>query len=95
MTFEDGSNPATEKAGEELAKSCPSTYLSAMSSGTAFGLAVQAFGSQAQKDGRKNPIAHLRRLLRSPWAAARICSGTDHPCDTSSLAASGPPAART
>ena len=38
-------------AGEELAKSCPSTFLSAMSSGTAFGMAVQAFGSQAQKDG--------------------------------------------
>ena len=37
-------------AGEELAKSCPSTFLSAMSSGTAFGMAVQAFGSQAQKD---------------------------------------------
>ncbi len=36
-------------AGEELAKSCPATFLAAMSSGTAFGMALQCFGTQAQK----------------------------------------------
>jgi len=37
-------------AGEELAKNCPSTFLCAVSSGTAFGTAVQNFGSPAQKE---------------------------------------------
>ncbi|MCX7636083.1 MAG: acyl-CoA dehydrogenase family protein, partial [Syntrophales bacterium] len=36
-------------AGEELAKSCPSTFLAAMSSGTAFGRTVAVFGSDAQR----------------------------------------------
>jgi acyl-CoA dehydrogenase len=36
-------------AGEELAKACPAVYLSAMSSGTGFGTALQHFGTQAQK----------------------------------------------
>ncbi|HRR40722.1 MAG TPA: acyl-CoA dehydrogenase family protein [Syntrophales bacterium] len=37
-------------AGEELARSCPSTFFSAMYSGTSFGLAIKSFGSRAQQD---------------------------------------------
>jgi len=36
-------------AGEELAKACPATFLSAMSSATAFGRAVKLFGTDDQQ----------------------------------------------
>ncbi|PKN33745.1 MAG: hypothetical protein CVU61_11530 [Deltaproteobacteria bacterium HGW-Deltaproteobacteria-19] len=36
-------------AGEEVAKAGPGAFLAAMSSGTAFGMALSCFGSQAQK----------------------------------------------
>jgi alkylation response protein AidB-like acyl-CoA dehydrogenase len=37
-------------AGEELARVCPSTYLAAVSSATAFGRAVKRFGTDAQHE---------------------------------------------
>lgn len=37
-------------AGEELARVCPSTYLAAISSATAFGRAVKRFGTDAQQE---------------------------------------------
>ncbi|MDI6726125.1 MAG: acyl-CoA dehydrogenase family protein [Smithellaceae bacterium] len=37
-------------AGEELAKNCGATFLSAMSSGTSFGAPVSIFGSDAQRE---------------------------------------------
>jgi alkylation response protein AidB-like acyl-CoA dehydrogenase len=37
-------------AGEELARVCPSTYLAAISSATAFGRAVKRFGTDAQRE---------------------------------------------
>jgi alkylation response protein AidB-like acyl-CoA dehydrogenase len=37
-------------AGEELAKACPSTFMAAMSSVTAFGTALKLYGTAAQKD---------------------------------------------
>lgn len=43
-------------AAEELAKTCPSTYFSAMSSVAAFGLPVSKFGSIEQKKKYLDPI---------------------------------------
>lgn len=37
-------------AGEEVAKACPSTFIAAMSSLTAFGTVLKLFGTSAQKD---------------------------------------------
>jgi len=37
-------------AGEELARVCPSTYLAAVSSATAFGRAVKRFGTDSQRE---------------------------------------------
>jgi len=43
-------------AGEELAKICPSTFFSAMSSAAAFGLPVRRFGTEEQKKRYLDPI---------------------------------------
>jgi alkylation response protein AidB-like acyl-CoA dehydrogenase len=37
-------------AGEELARACPSTFLTAMTSTTAFGRAVRRFGTKPQRE---------------------------------------------
>ena len=37
-------------AGEELARACPSTFLAAITSATAFGRAVKRFGTEAQRE---------------------------------------------
>lgn len=44
-------------AGEELARACPSTYLSAVSSATAFGRAVNRFGTDGQRERYHPPLA--------------------------------------
>jgi len=36
-------------AGEEVARACPATFLSAMSTATAFGVPLNRFGTAAQK----------------------------------------------
>lgn len=43
-------------AGEELAKTCPSTFFSVMSSAAAFGLPVSKFGTTEQKKKYLDPI---------------------------------------
>ena len=62
-------------AGEELAKSCPSTFLSAMSSGTAFGMAIQSFGSQTQKDSFLPGIVSGRKI--GALACTEDAAGSD------------------
>jgi alkylation response protein AidB-like acyl-CoA dehydrogenase len=44
-------------AGEELARACPSTFLTAMTSASAFGRAVARFGTKAQQERYLPPVA--------------------------------------
>jgi isovaleryl-CoA dehydrogenase len=67
-------------AGEELAKACPATYLAAMSSGTAFGMALSCFGSQAQKS------RFLPGIGAGETIGALACTETDAGSDLSGMA---------
>lgn len=67
-------------AGEEVAKACPAVYLSAMSSATAFGMALQCFGSQAQKS------RYLPGIAAGELIGALACTETDAGSDLSGMA---------
>jgi isovaleryl-CoA dehydrogenase len=67
-------------AGEELAKACPATFLAAMSSVTAFGMAIQCFGSKAQK------TRYLPGIAAGDTIGALACTEADAGSDLSGLA---------
>ncbi|NPU86604.1 MAG: acyl-CoA dehydrogenase family protein, partial [Syntrophaceae bacterium] len=67
-------------AGEELAKACPATFLAAMSSGTAFGMALSCFGSQAQKS------RFLPGIGAGETIGALACTETEAGSDLSGMA---------
>jgi len=67
-------------AGEEVAKACPATFLAAMSSGTAFGLALSCFGTQSQK------ARFLPGIAAGETIGALACTEAEAGSDLSGLA---------
>jgi len=62
-------------AGEELAKACPSTFITAMSSLTAFGTALKLFGTAAQKDKYLSGLAKGEKI--GCLAYTEVTAGSD------------------
>ncbi|MGV8079699.1 MAG: acyl-CoA dehydrogenase family protein [Syntrophales bacterium] len=67
-------------AGEEVAKACPAVFLAAMSSATAFGMALSCFGSQAQKS------RFLPGIAAGDFIGALACTETEAGSDLSGMA---------
>jgi butyryl-CoA dehydrogenase len=66
-------------AGEEVAKACPATFLSAMSSATAFGKVLHCFGSSVQK------TRYLPGIATGDIFGALACTEADAGSDLSGL----------
>ncbi len=66
-------------AGEELARACPSTFLAAMTSATAFGRAVRRFGTKAQQE------RHLPLLAAGGMIGAFACTEAEAGSDLGGL----------
>ena len=66
-------------AGEELARVCPSTYLAAVSSATAFGRAVKRFGTDAQHQ------RYLPLLAAGERIGAFACTETEAGSDIAGM----------
>lgn len=62
-------------AGEELARACPSTFLTAMTSATAFGRAVKRFGTKAQQERYLPLLAAGERI--GAFACTEAEAGSD------------------
>jgi len=62
-------------AGEEVAKACPSTFLAAMSSGTAFGRTLAVFGTQSQRSRFLDGI--VKGEVIGALAATEATGGSD------------------
>lgn len=62
-------------AGEELAKACPSTFFSSMSSAAAFGLPVNKFGTAEQKKKYLDPI--IKGEAFGALAVTEAAAGSD------------------
>jgi alkylation response protein AidB-like acyl-CoA dehydrogenase len=58
-------------AGEEAARACPSTFISAMSSATAFGLPVKRFGAPTQHE------KYLPGIVRGDYIGGLACTEAD------------------
>jgi len=61
-------------AGEALAKTCPSTFLSAMSSIVSFGIPVKLFGTAAQKDKYIDALVKARVIGAMGYTEAQAGS---------------------
>ena len=66
-------------AGEELARACPSTFLSAMTSTTAFGRVVRRFGTKHQQE------RYLPSLTAGEGIAAFACTEADAGSDLTGM----------
>lgn len=66
-------------AGEELARACPSTFLAAISSATAFGRAVKRFGTDHQKE------RYLAHLAAGDMIGAFACTERDAGSDLAGM----------
>ena len=62
-------------AGEELARACPSTFLTAMTSATAFGRVVKCFGTKAQQERYLPLLAAGERI--GAFACTEAEAGSD------------------
>lgn len=66
-------------AGEELARACPSTFLAAMTSATAFGRAVRRFGTKHQRE------RYLPSLTAGEGIAAFACTEAEAGSDLAGM----------
>jgi alkylation response protein AidB-like acyl-CoA dehydrogenase len=66
-------------AGEEAARACPATFVSAMSTATAFGLPVKRFGAPAQQE------KYLPGVIRGDFIGGLACTEADAGSDLTGI----------
>ena len=66
-------------AGEEAARACPATFVSAMSAATAFGLPVKRFGTPAQQE------KYLPGVVRGDFIGGLACTEADAGSDLAGI----------
>ena len=66
-------------AGEEAARACPSTFISAMSTATAFGVPVKRFGTPAQRE------KYLPGVGQGDFIGALACTEADAGSDMNEI----------